>query len=875
MHVTQSNPPPRTAVRRRVTACWFPALAGLSMSLASAQTTVTPTEPNDSFATATPTGLTAATPGLVMAVGNSGDGPYAPVPVGNGTGDYDFYKLSAAAGQVITVQVRVDDANDNFDSIAVIYRYNGTTWSQEAFSDDDGTNPIGYERGSQLTYTVPATGDYYVAVANLQGADYAAAVPTNPTIPGTGQGGDQAGTVGQYRMYLGLNASLPATQFASSAGGVPVKKVFFQKKPNTTQYKATVQVINRGTANLVITGSTITGTGAAKFSASLPSLPLTIPAGGSAPVTVNFNSGGSTAMAQAELDFTSNDPYDQKITLQASGSPVVGGGFFQVRQVRSSTDINTLADADALLGGANVVGETKAALRVINFSTPVGSVGVFADDTHFPYPQSADRFALEVTGSIQVSTPGIYTLLVNSDDGQRLIVDGTTVITNDGAQGATSKFAPVNLTAGSHTIRYVMFDVSGGDAAEIGISHEPGTFTAVGQTTWEVLEARAGADTDGDGLPDDYEDGFGLLKASNADRNLDGDTDGLTNYQEFQLGTFPNLADTDGDTLTDGAEVTAGTNPLDPMDPIALPVVAGGLTYYVVDGGRNGTATSAYQDAGMDGADFDATDSWNGDRRYGNSPTTKADYTFANLAAGTYEVLVSWRNNPQANNAVDSVYTANGGIGTIPLDQRAGAAAVAAIRGGVVLTDPGARTVNFVHLGNAVLSTAGNLTVSVSDGGGTDINTFTFSDAVAIRFIPPANTEFTDWVALYPGVGALTGFTDDADGDGLKNGVEYILGSDPSSAGLGIWQVARTGTTMTFRHSRTNRPMTQVTSSYEWSTNLQNWFPSGQASNGTTVTLQSSVVTDNTEPANDEIEVTATVTGTPVTKLFLRLKASN
>ncbi|HXK21169.1 MAG TPA: MarR family transcriptional regulator, partial [Myxococcota bacterium] len=43
----------------------------------------------------------------------------------------------------------------------------------------------------------------------------------------------------------------------------------------------------------------------------------------------------------------------------------------------------------------------------------------------------------------------------------------------------------------------------------------------------------------------------------------DGDQDGLTDSNEAALGTNPDIADTDGDGLADGAEVhTHGTNPL-------------------------------------------------------------------------------------------------------------------------------------------------------------------------------------------------------------------------------------------------------------------------------------------------------------------------
>ena len=47
-------------------------------------------------------------------------------------------------------------------------------------------------------------------------------------------------------------------------------------------------------------------------------------------------------------------------------------------------------------------------------------------------------------------------------------------------------------------------------------------------------------------------------------RSKDSDHDGLTNLQEFKLGTDPKKADTDGDKLKDGDEVTVGDDPLDP-----------------------------------------------------------------------------------------------------------------------------------------------------------------------------------------------------------------------------------------------------------------------------------------------------------------------
>lgn len=73
-------------------------------------------------------------------------------------------------------------------------------------------------------------------------------------------------------------------------------------------------------------------------------------------------------------------------------------------------------------------------------------------------------------------------------------------------------------------------------------------------------------DSDCDGMPDAWEIAHGLNPHWAGDALLDLDGDGLTNLQEFLLGTDPRKRDTDGDGYSDGEEVATGFNPLDPSD---------------------------------------------------------------------------------------------------------------------------------------------------------------------------------------------------------------------------------------------------------------------------------------------------------------------
>jgi hypothetical protein len=78
-------------------------------------------------------------------------------------------------------------------------------------------------------------------------------------------------------------------------------------------------------------------------------------------------------------------------------------------------------------------------------------------------------------------------------------------------------------------------------------------------------------DQDHDGMPDNWEIRCKLDPNKN-DALGDLDRDGLTNIDEFQRGTLPCRADTDGGGERDGSEVATGRNPLNPADDKVRPL---------------------------------------------------------------------------------------------------------------------------------------------------------------------------------------------------------------------------------------------------------------------------------------------------------------
>ncbi|WP_062349124.1 family 16 glycoside hydrolase [Herbidospora yilanensis] len=125
-----------------------------------------------------------------------------------------------------------------------------------------------------------------------------------------------------------------------------------------------------------------------------------------------------------------------------------------------------------------------------------------------------DMFVTEVVGNISVATAGTYEFRLTSDDGSRLRIDDTVVITNDGRHGAIAVDGTINLTPGYHALRIDHFEHLYGQQLKLewkppGSSQFTLVPNSVLSTDADVVrvtgpgrkECESGADSPGDGLP--------------------------------------------------------------------------------------------------------------------------------------------------------------------------------------------------------------------------------------------------------------------------------------------------------------------------------------------------------------------------------------
>ena len=153
------------------------------------------------------------------------------------------------------------------------------------------------------------------------------------------------------------------------------------------------------------------------------------------------------------------------------------------------------------------------------------------------------------TTTLDALNDGFTLTLVIDNIGWQFIIDGLESSTGTDIIGSSGSWADLSFDFDfedfSNSMR-VGFTTQGNNGSTLDLAR---------------INVSLDSDSDGDGLPDSYEDANGTDRTNPNDAAFDNDNDNLTNLQEFLANTDPQNADTDNDNLNDGTEVNGTLNP--------------------------------------------------------------------------------------------------------------------------------------------------------------------------------------------------------------------------------------------------------------------------------------------------------------------------
>ncbi len=211
---------------------------------------------------------------------------------------------------------------------------------------------------------------------------------------------------------------------------------------------------------------------------------VNFPAAGRYNVYLSFAEIGGGAQLELYAASGAKTGYDS--SFQLVGDTVNGGlaadvlrdihvrEAFHTTVYKSSTGINNLAQADALVGGANLVWTADGTFRQVNFMEPDGGGGNgnFGFDVDFPGSVNGtaeDNFVARTLAPLVVlpGMEGWWTFGINGDDGGRLRINGADVIVDDALHGPTDRFGSIYLAPGEYTLDMLFFELGGGAESEL------------------------------------------------------------------------------------------------------------------------------------------------------------------------------------------------------------------------------------------------------------------------------------------------------------------------------------------------------------------------------------------------------------------------
>ncbi|WP_291986182.1 PA14 domain-containing protein [Luteitalea sp.] len=243
------------------------------------------------------------------------------------------------------------------------------------------------------------------------------------------------------------------------------------------------------------------------------------------------------------------------------------------------------------------------------------------------------NFSARWAGQVLIDQTNEVTFFITSDDGSRLYVDGKLVVDNGGLHGPVEKSGKVVLTGGWHDIELVMFQAGGAATMALSYQQEGGA---------KIVIPSAALRPNGVGL--EAVAGLSNLRILSASHNTLESVDAVAGLSQIEIAylndnEIASVGSLAGDRLIDDND--------DGFDLLGNDWLHNQSPYF-----------GAY-----------------GDDYYFHAGTTepstsaKATWTFADVAPGSYQVLVTWpQDASRASNAAYAVYAGADGAALLTPD---------------------------------------------------------------------------------------------------------------------------------------------------------------------------------------------------------------
>jgi hypothetical protein len=513
------------------------------------------------------------------------------------------------------------------------------------------------------------------------------------------------------------------------------------------------------------------------------------------------------ALLNSADDTTSPTLAGTDIVDDRDGSPVAPG-VAVTYTVTFSEDIDHTTVSAADFDNA---GTTAISVGTIDETSP----GVF---TVAITPSSVGTLQLQIPASAVITDNAANALDAGSD-----IMDDTIIsVEMDNTLPTVATFAN-DVNGGpifeSHTVTYTVTFSEAMDAATLGAddfenaSATAASIDSVSATGNPAVFEVAATPSETGTLQLQVKAGAILTDA--AGNELDT-TSAIPDTSIITVDSLPDVAEINVNLLRTGAQSTV-VNPgyglwAQGGNTWNTGALSSGTSSSYVDSGGNATAVAltlamATSPVGTNANGSFGPDGLTGAGTYGGNGGGVSTATISGLDMNqAYELLFY-----HAKNNVNETETANG---VAPEDFTG---STTAANSSVYEDGFDTGTGHFNYYSSVSADGGGNIVISMEGSGHETVTGF------QIRSVANNNT-FTNWIGGFPGLGGLTDFTDDSDGDQLANGLEAWFGTDPGAFDAGLTNLATDGTATTFSHPQNEDPPSDVTGFYQWSINLTDWY---------------------------------------------------